>query len=60
MWKESSFPVLKLVKYYLRSTLSEKKLNALAILYIENDILKTVCYEDIIKFTDVKIRKLKN
>jgi len=37
---ERSFSKLKLIKSYLRSTMSQEKLNGLAILSIENEMLK--------------------
>jgi len=53
---ESSFAVLKRVKNYLRSLLSNEKLSALSILNIENTILKQIEWEQIIhKFTLEKV-----
>ncbi|XP_017474754.1 PREDICTED: uncharacterized protein LOC108365266 [Rhagoletis zephyria] len=46
---ERSFSVLKRVKNYLRSSLSENKLNALALLTIESDLFLSIDCEDIIR-----------
>lgn len=55
---ERSFNALKRVKSFQRSTVTEKKLNRLAILYIENDILKQLDVDLIIdKFVAAKDRK---
>ncbi|XP_050875200.1 uncharacterized protein LOC127078818 [Lathyrus oleraceus] len=44
---ERSFSKLKLLKTYLRSTMSQERLNRLALIAIENDILETIKYEDL-------------
>ncbi|GMJ12180.1 hypothetical protein HRI_004887200 [Hibiscus trionum] len=45
---ERSFSKLKLLKSYLRSSMSQERLNGLALVAIENDILDEVLYEDLI------------
>lgn len=45
---EKSFSKLKLLKSYMRSTMSQERLNGLAMIAIENDILKIVDYEELI------------
>ncbi|CAG4961524.1 unnamed protein product [Colias eurytheme] len=45
---ERSFSCLKRVKNYLRSTLSQEKLNALALLCIESELINKISYDDII------------
>lgn len=45
---ERSFSKLKLLKSYLRSTMSQGRLNSLALISIENDFLKNLDYERII------------
>nr|GEW37466.1 zinc finger MYM-type protein 1 [Tanacetum cinerariifolium] len=45
---ERSFSKLKLIKSYLRSSMSQEMLNGLALIAIENDILESVDYEDLI------------
>jgi len=55
---ERSFSVLKRVKNYLRSTMSEISLNDVAILYIEQEILVDINISKIIDdFTRIKSRK---
>ncbi|KAF5785337.1 putative transcription factor and/or regulators TTF-type(Zn) family [Helianthus annuus] len=46
---ERSFSKLKLLKTYLRSSMSQERLNGLAMISIENDILETMDYEDLIE-----------
>ena len=45
---ERSFSRLKLIKNYLRSTMSQERLNGLAILSIENEMAEDVDCEEII------------
>lgn len=55
---ERSFSCLKRVKNYLRSALSQDKLNALALLSIETDVMNKLSFEDIIDdFAAMKSRK---
>lgn len=55
---ERSFSCLKRVKNYLRSTLSQEKLNALALLCIESELMDKISYGDIINdFANSKSRK---
>ncbi|XP_071689314.1 uncharacterized protein [Rutidosis leptorrhynchoides] len=42
---ERSFSKLKLLKNYLRSTMTQERLNGLALISIENDLLESVDYE---------------
>ena len=53
------FSKLKLIKSYLRSTMSQKRLSGLAILSIENKMLKELAYKNLIsQFTSWKARKI--
>ncbi|KAL4582621.1 hypothetical protein LXL04_007178 [Taraxacum kok-saghyz] len=45
---ERSFSKLKLLKSYLRSTMSQERFNGLAMIAIENDILESVDYEEFV------------
>ena len=45
---ERSFSKLKLLKNYLRSSMSQERLNGLAILCIEKNILKRIDFETVI------------
>ncbi|XP_050919630.1 uncharacterized protein LOC127137189 [Lathyrus oleraceus] len=45
---ERSFSKLKLLKTYLRSTMSQERLNGLALIAVENDIFETIKYEDLV------------
>jgi len=45
---QRSFSKLKLIKSYLRSTMSQQRLNKLALLSIEKDILNKINYDNLI------------
>ncbi|XP_065870627.1 uncharacterized protein [Euphorbia lathyris] len=45
---ERSFSKLKLLKSYMRSTMLQERLNGLAMIAIENDVLEKVEYEDLV------------
>ncbi|RYE18120.1 MAG: hypothetical protein EOP45_14635 [Sphingobacteriaceae bacterium] len=45
---ERAFSKLKLIKKYLRNSMSEERLNELTIISIENDIAHSIKYDDII------------
>ncbi|XP_075715601.1 zinc finger MYM-type protein 1-like [Rhinoderma darwinii] len=56
---ERAFSKLSLVKNYLRSTMSEQRLNSLAILSIEHGLARQLNYKDLIKdFANQKVRRL--
>ncbi|KAF0763872.1 zinc finger MYM-type protein 1-like [Aphis craccivora] len=56
--EERSFSVLKRVKNNLRSTMSVEKLNALALLNIENKLLNAIGLNDVINdFNSKKAKK---
>jgi hypothetical protein len=46
---ERSFSKLKLLKSYLRSTMTQERLNGLATIALQNDVLEQINYEDIIE-----------
>ena len=55
---ERSFSALKRVKNYQRSTVIQDNLNDLAILFIENDFMADINFDQIIdKFAGLKARK---
>ncbi|XP_025417893.1 uncharacterized protein LOC112688756 [Sipha flava] len=55
---ERSFSKLKLIKNRLRTSMTEEKLNTLALLSIESDTLRQINYEDIISdFINTKLRR---
>ncbi|KAJ8717776.1 hypothetical protein PYW07_005706 [Mythimna separata] len=57
---ERSFSKLKLIKTYLRSTISQSRLTNLATLSIENEIAGNIDFDNLIKeFADRKARKVK-
>ena len=45
---ERSFSKLKLIKTFLRSTMSQSKLSSLAVISIDNDIGRAISYDDLI------------
>ena len=56
---ERSFSKLKIIKSYLRSTMSQDRLNRLAILSIEKDTLANLEYKELINnFASQKARKI--
>ena len=56
---ERSFSLLKRVKNFLRSTMSQDHLTALSLLSIESEILRSLNFEDIIhEFATAKARKM--
>ena len=55
---ERSFSKLKLIKNYLRSTMSQARLSGLAILSVENELAKNLNFDEIIdNFASLKARK---
>ena len=55
---ERAFSCLKRIKNYLRNSMSEERLNNMAILYIESELLQIIdCDEIINKFAKQKARK---
>ena len=56
---ERSFSKLKLIKSYLRSTMSQERLSGLAILSIEKEMLEELKYKNLISnFASQKARKI--
>lgn len=56
---ERSFSKLKLIKTYLRSTMSDDRLNSLAIISIENDLSSNIDFSEVIsEFAAQKARKI--
>ncbi|XP_029435922.1 zinc finger MYM-type protein 1-like [Rhinatrema bivittatum] len=56
---ERAFSKLSSIKNYLRSTMSEQRLNGLAILSIEHELARQLSYKDLIKdFANQKVRRL--
>jgi hypothetical protein len=57
---ERSFSHLKRIKNYLRSTMSQERLNCLAALNIENSIVCHIDFHDLVKdFASKKCRKVR-
>lgn len=57
---ERSFSKLKLIKTYLRSTMSQERLSGLAIISINHRIAQQISYDDVIDdFASKKARKVK-
>ncbi|KAK4551218.1 hypothetical protein RGQ29_032460 [Quercus rubra] len=57
--KQRSFSKLKLIKSYLRSTMSQERLSGLAILSIEKEMLEELKYKNLISnFASQKARKI--
>lgn len=57
---ERSFSSLKLIKTYVRSTMSQDRLSALAVLSIEHEVRKSLDMESVIaRFAEAKARKVK-
>ena len=56
---ERSFSKLKLIKSYLRSTMSQERLNGLAIISIERELVRNLDYDNLIKeFIEKEGRKI--
>jgi len=56
---ERSFSKLKLLKSYLCSTMTQKRLNGLATIALEIDVLEKINYEDIIEaFISTNTRRM--
>lgn len=57
---ERSFSKLKLIKSYLRSTMSEERLSSLAMISINRNMTETVIFDNVLNtFSRVKKRKMK-
>ena len=55
---ERSFSSLSMIKNYLRSNMSENRLNDLSILSIENYVLNNISFDKIIhRFSETKVRR---
>ena len=56
---ERSFSKLKLLKSYLRSTMTQERLNGLATIALKIDVLEKINYEDIIEaFISTNTRRM--
>nr|XP_051218000.1 uncharacterized protein LOC127335384 [Lolium perenne] len=56
---ERSFSKLKLLKSYMRSTMTQERLSGLATIALENDILEKINYKDMIEdFISTNIRRM--
>ena len=57
---ERSFSKLKLIKTYLRTTMTQERLSSLAVLSIEQEMRRSLDMKDVIaRFADAKARKVK-
>lgn len=57
---ERSFSKLKLIKSYLRSVMSQSRLNSLAMLSFENELAKAIDFDDVINnFASIKARRVR-
>ncbi|XP_076951462.1 uncharacterized protein LOC143624843 [Bidens hawaiensis] len=55
---ERSFSKLKLLKTYMRFTMSQERLNGLAMISIESDVLESINYQELINsFASKNIRR---
>ncbi|XP_044141441.1 52 kDa repressor of the inhibitor of the protein kinase-like [Bufo gargarizans] len=55
---ERAFSKLSLIKNYLRSTMSEQRLNSLALLSIEHELARKLSFKDLIEdFASLKLRR---
>jgi hypothetical protein len=56
---ERSFSKMKLIKFYLGSTMSQDSFTNLAVLSIENEVASSIDFSDVIKdFAAIKSRKV--
>ncbi|XP_040264864.1 zinc finger MYM-type protein 1-like [Bufo bufo] len=56
---ERAFSKLALIKNYLRSTMSEQRLNSLALLSIEHELARQLNFKDLInEFAEAKVRRM--
>ena len=57
---ERSFSKLKLIKTYLRSTMTQSRISNLAILSIERELANSIDFDNVInEFASLKARKIK-
>ena len=57
-YAERSFSKLKLLKSYTRNTMKQERLNGLATISLENDILEKIKYEDVIEHYSIEVKKI--
>lgn len=56
---ERSFSKLKIIKNYMRTTMTQERLTNLALLSIESDLCEQLDYSDLINsFSEIKARKI--
>ena len=56
---ERSFSKLKWIKTYLRSTMTQERLNSLALISVEKDTAALLDYSEMIQeFSNIKARKI--